>query len=95
MDHQRTDPIRQAIGAGEFQRATLLWNEYVTGILEEISRGTCTEAHLAEAADLLEWSRGVVLCECAHVQCQIRTLWVASRYDSADSPGASFVRTSL
>ena len=80
MDHPRTDPIRQAVSAGEFQRATLLWHEYVAGILEELHRGTCTQARMAEAGELVEWSRGVVLCERAHAQSQLNTVWVAAQY---------------
>lgn len=95
MDNQRTDPIRQAVAAGEFHRATLLWNEYVTEIREEIGRGTCTQARMVETAELLEWSRGVVLCDRAHAQSQLTTMWVASQYGPADSPPASCVRANL
>jgi hypothetical protein len=95
MGRQNTDPIRHAVASGEFHRATLLWNEYVAEVLEEINRGTCTQARMAETAELVEWSRGVVLCDRAHAQSQITTMWVASQYGPADSPPASCFRTSL
>ncbi|MBZ5621886.1 MAG: hypothetical protein LAQ69_24645 [Acidobacteriia bacterium] len=95
MKNQRTDPIRQAVAAGEFHRATLLWNEYAAGIREEIGRGACTEARMAEAGELLEWSRGVALCDRAHAQSQLTSMRVAAQYGPADTPLARFVRASL
>jgi hypothetical protein len=95
MDHQRSDPIRQAVACGEFHRAALLWNEYVTEIREEIGQGTCTEARMAETAELVEWSRRVVLCDRAHAQGQLATIWVASQYDPDDLPRPSCFRASL
>jgi hypothetical protein len=95
MDNQRTDPIRQAVASGEFHRATLLWNEYVAEIREEIGRGACTQARMAETAELVEWSRVAVLCDRAHVQGQLTTIWVASQYGPTDLPPPSFVRANL
>jgi hypothetical protein len=95
MDSQRTDPIRQAVASGEYQRATLLWNEYVAGIREEIGRGTCTRARMEETAQLVEWSRRVVLCNRARAQGQLTTIWVASQYGPADPPPPCRVRASL
>jgi len=80
MDDQRTNSTRQAVASGEFHRATLLWNEYAAGIREEIGRGACTRARMAEAGELVEWSRRMVLCDRAHVQGQLTTIWVASQY---------------
>jgi hypothetical protein len=95
MGNQTTDRIRQAVSSGEFQRATLLWNEYAAWVREEIARGRFTQAQMAEAADLVEWSRGVVECDRAHAQAQLATLWVASRYGPAYSPSNSCFRASL
>jgi hypothetical protein len=95
MDNQRTDPIRQAVAAGEFQQAMLLWDEYATNLRAEIGRGACTHARMAEAAELVEWSRGVLLCDRAHAQGRLTTIWVASQYDPPDAPSASCVRTNL
>jgi hypothetical protein len=95
MDNQPTDPIRQAVASGEFQRATLLWNEYAARIREEIARGICTEARMAEAGELVEWSRRVVLCDRARAQGQLTTIWVASQYGPANSPDASGLRASM
>jgi len=95
MDQQRTDPIRQAVAAGEFQRATILWNEYVAAILEEIRQGTCTQASMVEARVLLEWSRDVVQCDRAHAQSQLNTIWAASQYDPSGSTADTLVRVTL
>ena len=95
MDHQGTDPIRQAIAAGEFQRAMLLWNEYVAAILEEIRQGTCTQARMIEASELLEWACNVVQCDRAHAQSQLNTIWAASQYDPSGSTADTLVRVTL
>jgi hypothetical protein len=95
MDNQHIDPIRRAVASGEFHQATLLWNEYVVEIREEIGRGTCTQARMTETAELVEWSRGVVLCDRAHAQGQLTTIWVASQYGPADSPPPSCLWASV
>lgn len=95
MDSQHTDPIRQAVAAGEFQRAALLWNEYVDEIRRRIERGTCTQTCMAAVGELVEWSCGVALCDRAHSQGQLTTIWVASQYGPTDLPPVSFVRANL
>ena len=95
MISQRTKPIREAIASGEFDRAMDLWNEFTTLLREEIGRGTCTQASMSETADLLAWSRGVVLCERAHAQSQLTTMWVASQYGPADVCSPSCGRVAL
>ncbi|HLK69757.1 MAG TPA: hypothetical protein VKU19_40285 [Bryobacteraceae bacterium] len=83
MNQNATGPIRQAIASGEFQRATLLWNEYAAGIREEIARGACTPDRMAEAGELLRWSSDFVMCERARAQAELDTIWVAARYGDA------------
>ena len=95
MGHQRTVTIREAIASGAFHRAALLWNEYAAGIRDEIDRGTCTAARMAEAGELLEWSREVVLCERARAQAQINTIWVAGQYGPGEPPSVSCFRARL
>jgi hypothetical protein len=95
MDNHRTEPIHQAVASGEFERATRLWNEYAAGIREEIGRGSCSQARMAEMVELVEWSRRVVLCDRARAQGQLTTIWVASQYGPSDVPLASSFRTSL
>ena len=63
-----TGQIREALAAEEYGRATHLWNEYVEQVRRQIEHGTCTPAVLAETAELLQWSRGVVLCDQARAQ---------------------------
>jgi hypothetical protein len=96
MDNQSTNSIREAVASGEFDRATILWNEYATRIREEIRRGTCTAGRMAEAGELVRWSRQVVLCDRARAQAQLNTIWVASRYGPAvDPPSPSCFRAKL
>ena len=95
MDTQQTDSIRHAVAAGEFERATQLWHAYAGRIQQEICRGTCTEARIAEAESLLAWSRREVLCARAHGQDLLNTMQVARRYESAESVPGPFLRASL
>ena len=74
------EPIRQAVSAGEFSRARLLWQECAAGLAEEVSNGTLTEARLSEARRLVDWSRDVVLCERAHLLHQLNRQHVAGEY---------------
>jgi hypothetical protein len=95
MNSQRTNPIREAIASGEFHRALFLWNEFTAQIRDEIGRGICTQDSITETAELMTWSRGVVLCERAHLQSQLTTMWVASQYGPAEWGTPSCLRTNL
>jgi len=87
--------IREEIGAGEFDRAALLWNDYAAAIRQEIDRGTCTRDRVAEAGELLDWARRVVYCVRMRTQARVHSMQVASRYDTADVPRPSTLRASL
>jgi hypothetical protein len=89
-----TDPIRKAVAGGDFQPALRLWNDYAAGIREEICRGSCTEARMAEAQEFMEWARRMVRCTCAEAQDRLNAMHVAGQYSHASEP-ASFLRTSL
>ena len=84
-----TTPIREAIASGDCARATLLWNDYVAAIRQEIVCGTCTHARITEAGDLLEWSRKVVHYQRARAQAQLGKMWVSSRYGCTCCTSAS------
>jgi hypothetical protein len=68
------EPIRQAVSAGEFGRAQLLWNQCAARLAEELSGKSLAEARLSEVRELVEWSRIVVLCERAHMVDQLNRL---------------------
>ena len=95
MNSLRTNPIREAIASGEFQRALSLWNELTAELRDEIGRGACTQGSITETMELTAWSRDVLLCERAHLQSQLSTMWVASQYGPADWETSSCLRTTL
>jgi hypothetical protein len=82
-------PIREAISSGEFERARLLWDSSVTGLVEEFEHGGCTEARLAEIRELVEWSRTVFLCERVRLQDQIRRQTAEIQVESGYQCGAA------
>ena len=82
------EPIRQAVSAGEFGRAQLLWKECAAALAEELSSGSLPEARLKEVRELVEWSRIVALCERAHLQDQLNSLHVAGEYELSVPPPA-------
>jgi hypothetical protein len=82
------ESIRQAVNSGEFGRAQLLWRDCSGALAEELTKGSLTEARLAEVRELLsevrelmEWSRTVVLCARAHLQNRLNSLHVAREYE--------------
>jgi len=95
MDTHRTDPLRIAVAAGDFRQVLRLWENYAAGVREEIGRGTCTKARIAEAGEFLEWARRVVLCGRAQTQNRLNAVHVASQYGAVSSRPSSLLRTSL
>ena len=95
MDTQRTGNLRRAVASGEWQSALRLWDEYAAGIREEIRRGTCPEARIAEAREFLDWTRRVVLCARAQAQNRLNAIHVAKQYGSVPSRPRSVLQTSL
>ncbi len=99
MDGHLTEPIRQAVASGEFQKAQFLWNGYAALLREELPKGYVTEARLAEVRDLVEWSRRVVVCARAHAQSRLDSMrdsvCVAQAYGRRRSRQAAIIQTSL
>src|SRR5712691_10625150 len=81
MDDVLAGSIRKAVGSGEYQKALLLWNTYAARLQEELRQGACSRTRLAEARELVEWSRRVVLCARTHAQDQLNSLYAAAEYD--------------
>jgi hypothetical protein len=65
--------LRSAASAGEFGKASALWEAYAEQVAGEIRAGTCGETRLAQMRELIEWTRGVVTCARAHAQLRINT----------------------
>jgi hypothetical protein len=59
------------VSAGEFGKASALWETYAGQVAEEIRTGNRPAAQLAETRDLMDWTRGVVICARAHAQRRI------------------------
>jgi hypothetical protein len=99
MDGPPTEPIRQAIAAGEFQKAQLLWDGYAALLRQEMPKGSVTAARMAEMRELVEWSRRAVLCFRAHTQSRLDSMrdsmCVARAYGGPRSRRPAIVRTSL
>jgi len=95
MEQHLTGAIRQAVAAGDFPRATRLWNQYADGIQEEMRRGTCTTARLAEARELVEWARLTWLCARSHLQDRLNTIAAAERYTTPPSQVAVLFQARL
>jgi RNase P/RNase MRP subunit p30 len=99
MDSHLTEPIRQAVACGEFQKAQLLWNGYAALLRQELPNGSVTEARLAEVRELVEWSRRVVLCARAHTQSRLDSMRdsmrVAQTYGRPRSQPAATIQTNL
>jgi hypothetical protein len=87
MDHS-TDLIRKAVVAGEFERALLLWNGYAGRLRKELRGDSRSAARLAEARDLVEWSRRTVRCAHAHAQDRMNGLRIARDYSEPVPPQA-------
>jgi hypothetical protein len=75
------DAIRGAVASGEYERASILWNDYVGCLREELRRGAFSAAGLAEVRGLMEWTRSVVLCAQSHALLQLNQLQAAAKYD--------------
>ena len=95
MDGDCTLHIRQAMASEDWQRASVLWDQYVDAVRQEISNGTCSGERMREAREFLDWARCIVLCVRAQAQERLRALHVAQRYDPAPAVPASFLRASL
>ncbi len=86
MDSQAHSAIRHAVSSGEFAKALDLWTAYAGQVSAEIDAGTCSEERLAQIRELLEWTRGVVICAHAHARHALNTrlteLHAAAAYGS-------------
>lgn len=71
MNNEIHARIRCAISAGEFGKASALWETYAEQVAGEIRGGNCGEAGLAQMRELIEWTRGVVTCARAHAQLRL------------------------
>ena len=73
MDSEVYLRIQDAISAGEFPKASYLWEQYASQVAGEIRDGRCSLARLAQMGELLEWTRGIVTCTRAHAQRRMNT----------------------
>jgi hypothetical protein len=95
MDTPRTNQIRKAVVSADWPAALRLWEVYAAEIREEIGRGTCSQARMAEAREFLDWAGRVVLCARAQTQNRLNTIFVAKQYGPSPSRPPSFLRASL
>jgi hypothetical protein len=95
MGTGQIDNMRQAVASGEWPKVLRLWELHAAGIREELARGTCTRARLAEAREFLDWAKRVALCARAQAQSRLNTIYAATQYGSQPSQPRSSLRTSL
>ena len=87
MNEASQEPVRRAIAAGDFAHALELWNGYAAAL----AGGNLTGAKLAEAAELIAWSRPFLLRGREHAAVRLRALHVAGAYGSCpDGPNLRF-----
>jgi hypothetical protein len=91
----RTEGIRRAVAAGDWPVALRLWEPYAGGILDEIRRGNCTRARMAEAGELLAWAKRVAWCARAHAQNRLDIIHAARQYGPEPIPSQPSLRKSL
>jgi hypothetical protein len=90
----RTEPIRRAVGSGEFRKALALWQEHARHLRQEIRNGTFTKEQLAETRELVEWCRVTGLCARSHAQARLNQIAAARRYGPHARPPAPRFSTS-
>ncbi len=87
--------IRQAVAAGEFTEARLLWEEYGAQFRADILRGPVPESRLNEARELAAWTRMAALSARAHAQAKLNQIAVAQRYQTRQAQPRSRVAASF
>ena len=95
MEGEPAARIRDAIDSGEYQKALRLWNGYAAQVRAEIRKGTLSMDALAEARELVAWSRTVLNCARAHALDRLNTLHAAGAYGSGARRKAGLIRASL
>jgi hypothetical protein len=95
MKTQRTDELRKAVASGEWPAVLRLWDVYAAGIREEIGRGACSQARMAEAREFLDWARRFVLCARAQAQHRLNAIYAARQYGPQPFQPVSSLRKSL
>jgi hypothetical protein len=86
METGHTDEMRKAVASGDWPAVLRLWEAYAAGILDEIGRGTCPRARLAEAGEFLEWAKRVALCARSQAQTRLDRIYAARQYAPAAPP---------
>lgn len=95
MEGEPAVRIREAIVSGEYQRALRLWNGYAARLRDEIVKGALSENALAEAFELVRWSRNVLLSARAHAFDRLNALHVAGAYGSGARRKPGIIQTNL
>ena len=65
--------LRSAASAGEFGKASALWETYAQQIADATRGGICSAAELAQMREIIEWTRSVTTCAHAHAQLRLNT----------------------
>ncbi len=71
MDKPLLEQFREAVSAGEYQRASQYWEAYAAELLVDVRRGR--GERLPEMREAIEWAQGVVVCARAQSLRALRT----------------------
>ena len=66
--------LRRAVSAGEFVKASAIWETYATQVIDAIRGGNFSSAELAQIRELIDWTRGVATCARGQGQRRINTV---------------------
>jgi hypothetical protein len=78
------DLIHQAVAAGEFPRALILWNDYVARFAVALNQGDVTLRQWRETGEFVAWARLAALSARAYAQDQLQSIHVTAQYECPD-----------
>ena len=95
MHGERVGRIREAIAHEEYEEALRLWKAYARQWQHAVEGGEVSPEQMAEAGQLAEWGRTVLLGARAQLQARWNVLRAAAVYGAQPSPRPGLIRTSL
>jgi hypothetical protein len=73
MDSDAHSGIRRAVTAGEFGKASALWETYAAQAADAIRSKAFSATDMAQMRELIDWARRAVTCARAQAQRRINT----------------------
>jgi hypothetical protein len=95
MESETSSRIRETIVSGEYENALGLWNGYAGQLANQIREGALPASAMAEASELVTWSRTVLRCAQAHILDHLKSLHAAEVYGAGTTREPRLIRISL